>query len=112
DIGLRDLGEHRLQDLAQPQRVFQFTHPALPDTFPALRGVDSYPHNLPIQPTPLIGREQELASVERTLMDPGVRLLTLTGAGGAGKTRIALQAAADLLENFPAGSFFVPLAAI
>src|SRR5258705_1226001 len=109
---LRDLGEHRLKDLIRPERIFQVTAPDLPADFPALRTLDSYRHNLPPQPTPLIGREAEVAAVCEMLRNDDVHLLTLTGPGGTGKTRLALQAAAELLDDFHDGVFFVPLAPI
>src|ERR687898_257715 len=109
---LRDLGEHRLKDLFRPERVFQLSVPELPSEFPPLRTLEAYRINLPLQPTPLIGREKEVAEVCERLSHPEVRLLTLTGAGGTGKTRLALQAAAELTEQFEDGVFFVSLAAI
>jgi predicted ATPase/class 3 adenylate cyclase len=93
---LRDLGEHRLKDLQRPERVFQLLHPALPAEFPPLRSLDARPHNLPLQLTSFVGRERELAEVARLLV--AQRLVTLTGTGGCGKTRLALQAAAAALE--------------
>jgi class 3 adenylate cyclase len=109
---LRDLGEYRLKDLFRPERVYQLLAPGLPVEFPPLRTLDAYRNNLPLQPTPLIGREKEVAEVCERLARPEVRLLTLTGAGGTGKTRLGLQAAAELTERFEDGVFFVPLAAI
>src|SRR5918994_3968849 len=109
---LRDLGEHRLKDLFRPERVFQLSTPGLPSEFPPLRSLDAYRNNLPLQPTPLIGREKEVSEVCERLSRPEVRLLTLTGAGGTGKTRLALQAAAELTEDFDDGVYFVSLAAI
>ena len=109
---LRDLGEHRLKDLFRPERVYQLTAPGLPSEFPPLRTLDAYRNNLPLQPTPLVGREKEVAEVCERLSRPEVRLLTLTGAGGTGKTRLGLQAAAELTEEFEDGVFFVSLAAI
>src|SRR5712691_3734304 len=111
-LGLRDLGEHRLKDLTSPQRLSQLVIPGLPDAFPSLRTLENRPTNLPIQPTPLIGRERELTPVEELLLRDEVRLLTLTGPGGSGKTRLALQAAAELVENFPQGVFLVALSPI
>jgi predicted ATPase/class 3 adenylate cyclase len=109
---LRDLGERRLKDLFGPERVFQLLAPELPSEFPPLRTLDAYRNNLPIQPTPLIGREKEVAEVCERLRSSEVRLLTLTGTGGTGKTRVGLQAAAEVLEEYVDGVFFVSLAAI
>jgi predicted ATPase/class 3 adenylate cyclase len=109
---LRDLGEHRLKDLFRPERVFQLSAPELPSEFPPLRTLEAYRNNLPLQPTPLIGRENEVSEVCDLLGGEATRLLTLTGPGGIGKTRVALQAAADLLEDFTDGAFFVPLATL
>jgi predicted ATPase/class 3 adenylate cyclase len=109
---LRDLGEHRLKDLFRPERVFQLSASELPSEFPPLRTLDAYRNNLPLQPTPLIGREKEVSEVCQRLLSPEVRLLTLTGPGGTGKTRVGLQAAADLLEEFEDGVFFVTLATL
>jgi predicted ATPase/class 3 adenylate cyclase len=107
---LRDLGEHRLRDLLEPQPVYQLLHPDLPSEFPPLNSLDTRPHNLPLQPTPFLGREREVDETVALLRRPDVRLLTLTGPGGTGKTRLALQAAAELVENFSDGVFFVSLA--
>ena len=101
---LRDLGEHRLKDLTAPQRLYQLGH----RTFPPPSTL--YQTNLPIQPTPLVGRERELEEVGALLRSH--RLLTLTGAGGSGKTRLALQVAAEAVEQFPDGVFWVPLQAL
>jgi predicted ATPase/class 3 adenylate cyclase/Tfp pilus assembly protein PilF len=109
---LRDLGERRLKDLFRPERVFQLLAPELPSEFPPLRSLDAYRNNLPLQPTPLVGREKEVSEVCNLLRSGETRLLTLTGPGGTGKTRLALQAAADLLEDFPDGTFFVQLATL
>jgi predicted ATPase/class 3 adenylate cyclase len=109
---LRELGEHRLPDLLEPECVFQLLHPDLPDAFPPLRTLETRPHNLPTQATPFLGREREVAEVVALLRSANTRLLTLTGPGGTGKTRLALQAAAELVDAFPDGVFFVPLAAL
>src|SRR5206468_4026673 len=106
--GLDDLGEHRLKDLARPVQIAQLTHPDIPASFPALRTLDTLPNNLPLQITSFVGREHALAEVKRLLS--GVRLLTLTGTGGAGKTRLSLQAAADLIDGYEDGVWFVDLA--
>jgi predicted ATPase/class 3 adenylate cyclase/DNA-binding winged helix-turn-helix (wHTH) protein len=111
-VRLRDLGEHRLKDLQRPERLYQLVMPDVPSAFPPLRSLDQRAHNLPVQPTPLIGREQLGAAACALLRRAEVRLLTLTGPGGTGKTRLSLQVAADLLEDFANGVSFVPLAAI
>jgi predicted ATPase/class 3 adenylate cyclase len=107
-ISLRDLGEHRLKDLAAPQRLFQVVTMDLPADFPALQSLDLLPNNLPRQLTSFVGREQEIAQVKRGLST--AYLVTLTGTGGAGKTRLALQVAADLLDQFPDGVWLAQLA--
>jgi predicted ATPase/class 3 adenylate cyclase len=111
-VRLRDVGEHRLKDLQRPERLYQLVIPDLPADFPPLKTLDSRFHNLPVQPTPLIGRERVSAAACGLLRRADVRLLTLTGPGGTGKTRLGLQVAADLLEDFENGVYFVPLAAI
>jgi predicted ATPase/class 3 adenylate cyclase/DNA-binding SARP family transcriptional activator len=107
---LRSLGEHRLKDLVRPEQVFQLLHLDLPSTFPPLRSLAAFTHNLPLQWTSFIGREQEMAELKRLL--PTTPLLTLTGPGGGGKTRLALQVAADLLDAYPDGVWLVELAAL
>jgi len=111
-VALRDMREHRLKDLSRPERIFQVVVPDLPSDFPSLRVLDSYTHNLPAQATALIGRETEVLAVDNLIRRESVRLLTLTGPGGIGKSRLALQAAADLLDDFHDGVYFVPLAPI
>ncbi len=112
ELALLDLGQHRLKDLSRPQQIFQLLVRGLERDFPPLASLENRPTNLPPQATPLIGRERELAEVVELMRNPDVRLLTLTGPGGAGKTRLALQAAADLLDDFTDGVFFVGLAEI
>ena len=112
EFALRDLGQHRLKDLSRPQRIFQLVAEGLQRDFPPLATLENRPTNLPPQPTALIGRERELAEVVELVRRPDVRMLTLTGPGGAGKTRLALQAAADLLDDFGHGAFFVGLAGV
>jgi predicted ATPase/class 3 adenylate cyclase len=108
---LRDLGEHRLKDLSHPQRLYQLDVDGLPTEFPPLKTLDNRPTNLPVQPNELIGRERELEEAA-ALLTNGLRALTLTGPGGTGKTRLALQLAADVVEEFPDGVFFVSLAPV
>jgi predicted ATPase/class 3 adenylate cyclase/Tfp pilus assembly protein PilF len=112
EASLVDLGERRLKDLFRPERVFQLVAAGLPSEFPPLKTLEGRPNNLPSQPTPLVGREREIEEVAERLGGEEVRLLTLTGPGGTGKTRLALQAGADLLEGFEDGVFFVSLATV
>jgi predicted ATPase/class 3 adenylate cyclase/Tfp pilus assembly protein PilF len=109
---LRALGAHCLKGLTRPEQVYQLVHPDLPAGFRPLKTLDVHCHNLPVQLTPFIGREREVTAVRERLLDPQTRLLTLTGPGGTGKTRLALQVAAEVLEAFPDGVFFVNLAPI
>ncbi|MDF3043168.1 MAG: adenylate/guanylate cyclase protein, partial [Thermomicrobiales bacterium] len=111
-VQLVDLGEHRLRDLREAEHVFQLTAPGLPSDFPPIKSVDRQTHNLPPQLTPFIGREAALAEIRDRLDQPGVRLLTLTGPGGAGKTRLALRVAADLVDAYTDGVWFVALAQV
>ena len=101
---LRDLGEHRLKDLSAPERIFQLGG----HEFPPLKTL--YRTNLPVPATPFLGREHELADVRELLARDDARLLTLTGAGGSGKTRLALHAAGEAAEAYPDGVWWVPLA--
>ncbi len=111
-ITLRDLGLHRLKDLSRPEQVFQVVHPDLPTDFSPLRSLNNpeYPNNLPQQVTSFIGREAEVAHIKALLGSH--RMLTLAGAGGAGKTRLALQAAADLLDGVRDGVWLVEFASL
>ncbi len=107
---LHSHGEHGLRGLREAEQIYQLLHPDLPGTFPPLRTQEGGPSKLPRQPTRFLGREREVAEIVSLLQQPGVQLLTLTGPGGTGKTRLALQAAADLVDVFPDGVYFVPLA--
>jgi predicted ATPase/class 3 adenylate cyclase len=109
---LRGLGTHRLKDLSEPEQVFQLLHPRLPADFPPLRSLSTVLNNLPAQTTSMVGREQELAALHEQLLRPEIRLVTIFGPGGVGKTRLALQVAADVLDAFDDGVFFVNLAPI
>ena len=106
DDGLRDLGEHRLRDLSAPERIYQLGD----GDFPPLKTL--YRTNLPVPATPFLGREEELARVHELLATDDVRLLTLTGPGGSGKTRLALQAAGFAADAYPDGAWWVPLAQV
>ncbi len=105
---LHDLGAHRLRDLTHPEQVYQLLAPGLASEFPPLRSLDALPNNLPLQLTQLVGRENDLTEIEALLAKH--RLVTLVGAGGVGKTRLSLQVAAELLDKFPDGVWFVDLA--
>jgi predicted ATPase/Tfp pilus assembly protein PilF len=109
-VSLRDLGAVRLRDLATSEHVYQLVHPEIRQDFPALRSLEATPNNLPQQVTSFIGRERELGEIKELL--EGTRLLTLLGMGGLGKTRLSLQIAADVLEKYPDGVWFVDLAPI
>jgi hypothetical protein len=109
-VSMRDLGEHRLKDLQRPGRLYQLIMVGLPAEFPPLKSLDNSPNNLPLQLTSLIGREQDIAATLQLLQREEVRLLTLTGPGGTGKTRLALQMAAELSDVFVDGVYFVNLA--
>ncbi len=109
--GLRDLGVHRLKDLTLPEHLYQLTHDGLESEFPPPLTLDSKPHNLPLQTTEFLGRESELAAIQVMLGAPGTRLLTITGPGGAGKTRLGLQAGAEQMDQFRDGVFFVDVSA-
>jgi predicted ATPase/class 3 adenylate cyclase len=108
----RDLGEHRLKDLAGPHHLYQLLVEGLPADFPPLKTLENRPTNLPVLANALIGRSRELKETQALLARDDVRLLTLTGAGGTGKTRFALQIAAEQLEEFANGVFFVSLAPV
>ncbi|MGA8532974.1 MAG: tetratricopeptide repeat protein [Candidatus Tumulicola sp.] len=107
---LLDLGSHRLKDLTEPEQVWQLTIEGLPAEFPALKSLDTFPNNLPLAPTSFRGREHDLEEV-KSLLDQH-KLLTLFGSGGIGKTRLALQVGAEVLDNYPDGVWLVDLAPI
>ena len=109
---LLDLGEHRLKDLERPEHVFQLVHPGLARDFPPLATLDRRPNNLPTQASTFVGRDAELTEIRKRLEDETVRLLTLTGPGGTGKTRLALRVAADQIDRFDDGVFLVDLSAV
>jgi predicted ATPase/class 3 adenylate cyclase len=109
-ISLYDLGERRLRDLARPERIFQLVAPGLPTEFPPLRSLEVLPNNLPPQLTTFVGRERELEQAKELVQRS--RLVTLTGPGGTGKTRLALEVAAAMLESFDDGVWLVELATV
>ena len=120
DVDLLDLGEHRLKDLQLPEHIFQLVTPDLPSHFPPIKALDSYPNNLPIQLSSFIGRERETAEIVHLLSPslanqtsrPAVRLVTLVGPGGTGKTRLSIQVGSELLEAFSEGVWLVELASL
>jgi predicted ATPase/class 3 adenylate cyclase/Tfp pilus assembly protein PilF len=107
---VRSLGRHRLKDLAEAETLYELQYPGMPDSFPPPRTATALPNNLPVSLTRFIGREAAIAEVKEWL--GSTRLLTLTGAGGCGKTRLALQVAAELLEEYPDGVWLVELEAL
>ncbi len=109
---LVDLGEHRLKDLQRPEHLYQLFLPDLPSDFPPLKTLDRSRHNLPVQVTPLVGRGEAVRQVVDMLVREDVRLVTLTGPGGIGKTRLALQVAAELVDSVSDGVYVVPLGSI
>jgi len=111
-VDVISLGEQRLRDLSQPEVLYQLRIEGLPSEFPALKTLPDRSTNLPVVASALIGREVELAEIEDVLLGEGVRILTLTGPGGIGKTRLALHAAADAIDHFDDGVYYVPLAPV
>ncbi|HXY91114.1 MAG TPA: adenylate/guanylate cyclase domain-containing protein [Acidimicrobiia bacterium] len=109
-VELADLGEHTLRDLSRPERVFQVSTAGLELSFAPLRSVGAFPGNLPVQVTSFVGRRDELAQLSEVLGEN--RMVTITGTGGVGKTRVAVQLAAELLERAPDGAWLFELAAV
>jgi predicted ATPase/class 3 adenylate cyclase len=107
---LRDLGEHRLKDIVHPEHLHDLVIEGLPADFPPPRTLDARPNNLPVQLTSFVGREEEIAEIGRLL--GRARLLTLTGAGGTGKSRLALQVAGEVLTDYRDGAFFADLSPV
>jgi class 3 adenylate cyclase len=110
EVTLVDLGEHRLRDLAEPMQVFQVVHPELRAKFPSLRSLDALPGNLPRQLTSFVGREREIERLVALVHDRS--LVTLTGVGGVGKTRLAVQVAAEVVGDFGDGAWLCELAPV
>ena len=109
-LQVRDLGEHRLKDLSRPEHLYQLVIPGLPEEFPPLKSLEARPHNLPLQLSSFVGRRKELDELRSLLAQ--TRLLTLTGPGGTGKTRLSIQLAADATDQFRDGVFFCPLSTV
>ncbi len=109
-VALREMGEHRLKDLSRPERIWDLVIEGIASDFPPLRTLNAVPNNLPMQLTSFLGRQREIAESRQLLIDG--RLLTLTGPGGTGKTRLSLQIAADATDRFADGVYFVPLGTI
>jgi len=110
NVELIDLGEHTLRDLSRPERLYQVSAPGLERSFAPLQSVAAFPGNLPLQVTSFVGRREELAELSEVLDES--RMVTITGTGGVGKTRVAVQSAAELLERFPDGAWLFELAAV
>jgi predicted ATPase/class 3 adenylate cyclase len=110
-LSVRDLGFHRLKDISDPERIYQLAGPGLRADFPPLKSLGAQT-SLPIPATPLVGRDDDLARLRATILKPGVRVVTMTGTGGVGKTRLALAAAAALDRAFRHGVFFAALAPV
>jgi predicted ATPase/class 3 adenylate cyclase len=112
EVSLIDLGEHRLKDLQRPEHIYQLVHPDLISDFPAIASLNRLPNNLPSQPSVFVGRQAELEEINKLMVTDKVRLLTLIGPGGTGKTRLALQSGAELFDRFVDGTYFINLAPI
>jgi len=109
---LKDAGLHMLKDLLEPEHIFILEHPELPGNFPPLQTVSSHHHNLPVQPTPFLGRHREMGEITALLSEHDRRLITILGHGGSGKTRLAVQVAAENVASFQDGVWFVPLESV
>ncbi|MGA7731960.1 MAG: tetratricopeptide repeat protein [Chloroflexia bacterium] len=107
---LEDMGEHCLKDLQRPEHIYQLRIESLPQNATPLKTLNYRPHNLPLQSTPFIGRAREVEFLKKQLQRDDMRLMTLTGLGGTGKTRLSLQVGAEMIDNFNDGVFFVALA--
>jgi len=110
--GLEFMGNHRLKDLTRPEGVYQLTHPEIPAEFPPIKSLDSHPHNLPVQPDLIIGRKKEIEFLQGEILSSKSRVVSITGTGGMGKTRTSLQTAAEVIERFKNGVFFIDLTLI
>jgi predicted ATPase/class 3 adenylate cyclase len=110
DVSLRDLGQHRLKDIAHPEHLYDLAIEGLPADFPPPRTLDARPNNLPLQLTSFVGRDEQIAEIKQLL--GRTRLLTLTGPGGTGKSRLALEIAAEILTEYGDGAFFVDLSSV
>ena len=110
DVTFRDLGERRLKDLTQPMKLYQVLASGIPSEFPPLNTLDARPNNLPEQLTSFIGRFEEINKIKELLNQ--TRLLTLTGSGGSGKTRLAIQVAGDVIDDYSNGVWFIELASL
>ena len=105
ELSVRDLGFHRLKDIDGPEHIYQLAGPGLAEYFPPLKSLGAAT-NLPVPVTPLVGRDSDLEQLRALICQPGMRLVTLTGPGGVGKTRLAIDAAASLGDTFPQGIYF------
>jgi len=106
----KSMGQHRLRGMEQTEHLYQLLHPALPaHDFPPLRTLNEHPHNLPAQLSSFVGREEDLVRIRDILRDPMAPIISLVGPGGGGKTRLAIEAASELIHRFADGVWFVPL---